>query len=63
MWRLLRMVSPGMLPAPRAGTAICVDAGRAATFGFPPDASGRLGHPAAEQPPAMGDWVTRSGSR
>jgi nitroreductase len=108
--RLVRAVSPGMLPLPQAVVVICIDRGRAVSYGFRPDASGLyvdvgtaaatmllaahalglgacpvtsfsaaavakllqldasispqmlicLGHPAADQPPAMGAWVTQA---
>jgi nitroreductase len=35
--RLLRCVSPGMVPRPQAALVICVDTNRAADFGFAPD--------------------------
>ena len=35
--RLLRLVSPGMVPRPQAALVICVDTNRAAEFGFGPD--------------------------
>jgi nitroreductase len=35
--RLLRFVSPGMVPRPQAALVICVDTNRAADFGFAPD--------------------------
>jgi nitroreductase len=38
--RVLRMVSPGMIPRPPAAVVICVDRGLAARYGFPPDAPG-----------------------
>ena len=38
--RLLRLVSPGMIPVPQAAVVICVDDGRAASYGFPPGAPG-----------------------
>jgi len=34
--RLLRAISPGMVPRPPAALVICVDAARAEEFGFPP---------------------------
>lgn len=38
--RRLRLVSPGMFPRPAAALVICIDTGRAASFGFAPDAPG-----------------------
>ncbi|MGY1690718.1 nitroreductase family protein [Geodermatophilus sp. SYSU D01105] len=38
--RVLRMVSPGMLPHPAAAIAICTDRRLAAEYGFPRDAAG-----------------------
>jgi nitroreductase len=38
--RVLRAVSPGMLPRPTAAITICTDRALAADFGFPPDATG-----------------------
>ncbi len=38
--RLLRMISPGMLPLPQAILVICIDRARAAGYGFRPDAAG-----------------------
>ena len=38
--RVLRMVSPGMIPRPAAAIAICVDRGLVADYRFPPDAPG-----------------------
>ncbi|PRY49003.1 nitroreductase [Geodermatophilus tzadiensis] len=38
--RVLRAVSPGMLPRPAAAITICTDRGLAAGYGFPPDAPG-----------------------
>lgn len=38
--RLLRMVSPGMLPVPQAILVICVDRARATGYGFRPDTPG-----------------------
>jgi nitroreductase len=35
--RLLRCVSPGMVPRPQAALVVCVDTNRAADFGFDPD--------------------------
>ncbi|HCB06453.1 MAG TPA: nitroreductase family protein [Nocardioides bacterium] len=35
--RLLRLVSPGMVPRPQAALVVCVDTARAADFGFDPD--------------------------
>ncbi len=35
--RLLRLVSPGMVPRPQAALVVCIDTGRAADFGFDPD--------------------------
>jgi nitroreductase len=108
--RLIRAVSPGMLPLPQAVVVICIDRGRAVGYGFRPDAPGLyvdvgttaatmmlathaiglgacpvssfskaavaklleldtqispqmlicLGHPAADQPLAMGAWVTHT---
>lgn len=37
---LLRLISPGMIPVPQAVVVICVDEGRAASYGFPPRAPG-----------------------
>jgi nitroreductase len=34
MLRLLRLISPGMLPAPRAAIVICIDLDRAERFGM-----------------------------
>ena len=38
--RLLRLVSPGMLPTPTAAAVICIDEGRAAGYGFRPGTPG-----------------------
>ena len=38
--RLLRLVSPGMLPQPPAAVVICIDERRAAAYGFRPGAPG-----------------------
>ena len=38
--RVLRMVSPGMIPRPTAAIVVCVDRGLAAEYGFPPAAPG-----------------------
>jgi nitroreductase len=38
--RLLRLVSPGMIPVPQAAIVICIDEGRAASYGFPPGMPG-----------------------
>jgi nitroreductase len=38
--RLLRLISPGMIPVPQAAVVISIDAGRAAAYGFPPRAPG-----------------------
>ncbi len=38
--RLLRLVSPGMLPAPTAAAVICIDEARAAGYGFRPGTPG-----------------------
>ena len=35
--RLLRLVSPGMVPRPPAALVVCVDTHRASDFGFDPD--------------------------
>lgn len=40
MLRMLRMVSPGMIPRPQAAIVICLDTERAASFGFRPDTPG-----------------------
>jgi nitroreductase len=37
---LLRLVSPGMIPIPQAAVVICIDEGRAASYGFPPGTPG-----------------------
>ena len=38
--RMLRLVSPGMLPQPTAAAVICIDEGRAAGYGFRPGTPG-----------------------
>jgi nitroreductase len=38
--QLLRLVAPGMLPRPQAAAVVCIDNGRAAAYGFRPDAPG-----------------------
>lgn len=38
--RVLRMVSPGMIPRPAAAIVVCVDRGLVAEYGFPPAAPG-----------------------
>ena len=38
--RLLRLISPGMLPAPTAAAVICIDEERAAGYGFRPGTPG-----------------------
>lgn len=38
--RLIRLVAPGMLAKPAAALVICIDRGRAATFGFREDSPG-----------------------
>ena len=38
--RVLRMVSPGMIPRPAAAITICTDRRLAASYGFAPDAAG-----------------------
>jgi len=38
--RVLRMVSPGMIPRPPAAIVVCVDRGLAADYGFRPDTPG-----------------------
>jgi nitroreductase len=38
--RLLRLISPGMIPVPQAALVICIDHGRAASYGFPPGMPG-----------------------
>jgi nitroreductase len=37
---LLRLVSPGMIPVPQAAAIICIDEGRAASYGFRPGTPG-----------------------
>lgn len=40
MLRMLRMVSPGMIPRPTAAIVVCLDTERAASFGFRPGTPG-----------------------
>lgn len=40
MVRMLRMVSPGMVPRPQAAAVICIDGAGAARYGISPDARG-----------------------